>query len=91
MLTMTIEAAEAIRGLAVRQKTSDVAGLRIANGEAGRFTAIMVTAPAIGDELIEEAGARVFVAAEAAELLADMALDASVDAQGNLKFVLHRP
>jgi hypothetical protein len=83
--------AEAIRALAYKQAESGVAGLRIAKGEAGSFTAIIVSAPAAGDELIEDAGARVFVAAEAVELLAEMALDASVDAQGGVKFVLHKP
>lgn len=91
MLTMTLEAAEAIRTLAHRQKASERAGLRIANGESGNFTAIMVAGPAVGDELIEDGGARLFVAADVAETLTDMALDASVDAQGGVKFALHKP
>ena len=88
MLTMTAEAATAIRALADRQVASDRAGLRIANAEAGKFTAIMVAGPAPDDQLVESAGARLFVAADAAASVADFALDASTDSTGSVTFAL---
>lgn len=86
MLTMTLDAAAAIRALADQQNAPDDAGLRIANSEAGMFTANLVDGPDVGDDLIEDGGARLFVAPEAAQLLGDLTLDANVDPAGSVTF-----
>jgi iron-sulfur cluster assembly protein len=42
--------------------------------------------PARDDQVLDEAGARIFLDPEAAQLLDDKALDAAVDQQGAVQF-----
>jgi Fe-S cluster assembly iron-binding protein IscA len=81
MLAVTEEAVGVIRAMAEDEDAaSPEAGLRIATGEAnddGVDLALdFVAGPQEGDETVEQDGVRVYLSAEAAELLDDKTLDA---------------
>jgi Fe-S cluster assembly iron-binding protein IscA len=83
VLTITDTAAEAIRGIIAAPEIPEGAGLRIATQpEAEGDAALEVTVaeqPAETDQVVSEAGARVFVEADAVPLLDDKLLDAQID------------
>ena len=83
MLTLTSNAAEAVKTIAdASPELPDESGLRIQAEptEEGRVSLglTMVASPDVDDQVIEEAGARVFVEPEAAAILEDKILDATV-------------
>jgi iron-sulfur cluster assembly protein len=88
MLTLTDNAVTAIRALISQPEQPPDAGLRIMGQGEGvpPFELALAETPADGDQVIEANGARVFLASDAAEVLADKALDAEVDAQGGVAF-----
>ncbi|WBB82202.1 adhesin [Micromonospora sp. WMMD882] len=87
MLTMTDNAVLVIRDLAAQQDVSDAGGLRIAaDVTAGSLTVELVEQPAQGDQVVAAEGARIFLDADAAELLGDTSVDASVDDEGVVQF-----
>ena len=83
MLTITDTAAEAIRGIVAAPELPDGAGLRIAtmpgSGDAAALEVSVAETPADTDQVVSEAGARVFVEAEAVPLLDDKLLDAQIE------------
>jgi Fe-S cluster assembly iron-binding protein IscA len=83
MLALTDRAVEAVRDIVSSSgEASETSGLRLTAERAGTqasFKLRVVPLPAEDDEVIEAAGARVFVEAEAATLLDDKVLDARVD------------
>jgi Fe-S cluster assembly iron-binding protein IscA len=83
VLTITDTAAEAIRGIVAAPELPEGAGLRIATqpeaGEAAALEVSVAETPAETDQVVDEGGARVFVQAEAVELLDDKLLDAQID------------
>lgn len=79
MLTLSDSAVEAVDRLLRTPEIPDDAGLRIrATGES-QFAVEIVLEPAPGDQVIEEAGARVFVDSEAALMLGDAELNARTE------------
>ena len=82
MLTITDTAAEAIRGIVAAPELPEGAGLRIAKqpdaGEAALEVSV-ADSPAESDQVVSEAGARVFVEADAVPLLDDKLLDAQIE------------
>jgi iron-sulfur cluster assembly protein len=87
MLTVTDTAVRVIRDLTAQQPAPEGAGLRIANDPAaGALTLALVERPIQGDQVVDSAGARIFLDPDAAELLDDKALDAAIDAQGAVLF-----
>lgn len=87
MLTMTDNAVLVIRDLAAQQAVSDGGGLRIAaDADAGSLTVELVPAPIQGDQVVDTDGARIFLDPDAAELLHDTSVDASVDDEGVVQF-----
>jgi Fe-S cluster assembly iron-binding protein IscA len=90
MLVLSDSAATAIRNLVDRPELPDVAGVRIASGEgeSGRLSVSTAGLPEEGDQVVEDQGARVFLEPAAAAMLDDKVLDASVDEQGRIGFVL---
>ena len=90
MLTLTENAAAAIRTLTLQTDHPDDSGVRIAptTGEGGtRALGLTVTAdPQPEDQVLEAEGARVFVDSDVAPSLDDKALDAQVNAQGQVEF-----
>lgn len=88
MLTMTDSAATEIRNLVAQPEVPDDGGVRIASNGDGALTLALAAAPAEGDDVVEEGGARVFLEHEAGQLLDDKQLDCGVDAQGQVQFTL---
>ena len=83
MLTITDTAAEAIRGIVAAPELPEGAGLRIATAagseDAGTLEVSVAETPADTDQVVSEAGARVFVEADAVPLLDDKLLDAQIE------------
>ena len=93
MLVLTEAAAEAVKSVTSTSQVRDGAGLRIASSAPypERPDALQVTAaagPAENDQVIEAAGARVFLEPQAAAYLEDKVLDAQLDEQGKAHFTL---
>ncbi len=93
MLTLTTNAAQAVKTLAeASPELPNDSGLRIhaeriVEGEVG-FELTLVESPDEGDQVIEEAGARVFVEPETVGYLEDKLLDATI-AENRVQFSLH--
>ncbi|TDB77092.1 iron-sulfur cluster assembly accessory protein [Micromonospora sp. KC721] len=87
MLTMTDNAVLVIRDLAAQQDVLTDGGLRIAaDTEAGSLIVELVPEPEQGDQVVDNQGARIFLDPDAAELLNDTSVDASVDDEGVVQF-----
>lgn len=86
MLTLTDNAATEIRNLIAHPEVPDDGGVRIASSPDGALTLALAGAPADGDAVVTENGARVFLEPEAGQLLDDKLLDAGVDPEGNVQF-----
>ncbi|MCX4474124.1 Iron-sulfur cluster biosynthesis [Micromonospora sp. MW-13] len=87
MLTMTDNAVLVIRDLTVQEDVAQDGGLRIAaDADAGSLTIELVPEPAQGDQVVDNQGARIFLDSDAAELLSDTSVDASVDDEGIVQF-----
>ena len=90
MLTLTESAVSAIRTLTSQPELPEDTGLRIMAQDEGApsFQVTLAETPVAGDQVIEEAGARVFLEANAAAALDDKALDAQVDDEGTVAFTV---
>lgn len=83
MLTLTTPAIEAIRTLTAQPGLPEDTGLRIVHEDsAGSISLSISPEPLAGDEIIETAGVRVFLQDDAAAMLADKALDATIGDDG---------
>src|SRR5688572_19358145 len=83
MLTLTDNAVAVIRNLTDQPQVPEGAGLRIATDDTqGALMLTLAAEPMDGDEVRDEAGARVFLESGAARILDDKSLDAAVDANG---------
>ena len=92
MLTLTDHAVAAIRNLTSQPGLPAETGLRIApeDGGAGGLALSLSDGPRAGDQIIEEADVHVFVQHQAAPILADKALDAQVNQDGEVSFLLQQ-
>lgn len=90
MLIVTERATNVIRSIPERPEYPDTAGLRIAATADGkrRLSAVPAENAETGDQVIENEGARVFLDADAAARLDDQVLDAVIDDQNQVEFVL---
>ena len=89
MLTVTDNAAAAIRSLTAQPQVPDGAGLRIATDQAAGALQLTVSpSPHEGDHVVDSSGAKLFLDTDAALLLDDKALDATMDDQGAVQFAL---
>jgi iron-sulfur cluster assembly protein len=84
MLTLTDDARTAIQSLAATSDNSAEAGVRIAaatppNGAAPELALGVATAPEPGDQVMDDAGARLFLEPVAASALDGQTLDAHID------------
>jgi Fe-S cluster assembly iron-binding protein IscA len=83
LLALTENAVEAVKEIvSASEAAPETGGLRMAAESAGARTNLqlsVVELPAEDDEVIEEEGARLFLDEEAAQLLDDKVLDASMD------------
>ena len=90
MLTLTENATLVIKSITGVEGAPEGAGVRISQ-ENPTDPALAVTtteAPRPGDQVVEEAGARVFLEENAANALDDKILDAAVDDKGGVEFLL---
>jgi iron-sulfur cluster assembly protein len=82
LLALTDSAVQAVKRVVLSSdEVSETSGLRMVAEQTGMQTSLqlsVVPLPAEDDEVIEEHGARVFLEPEAASLLDDKVLDASV-------------
>jgi Fe-S cluster assembly iron-binding protein IscA len=79
MLTLTENAKDAVRDMVAAEEAPEGSGLRIAadgDGDDASLSLEIAAAPAEGDAVVDEDGARIFLEATAASLLEDMVLDA---------------
>jgi iron-sulfur cluster assembly protein len=90
MLVLSESASTAIRNMVDHPERADVTGVRIVGeeGGSGRLSVSTAVVPAEGDQVIEDKGAVVFLEHGAAEVLDDKVLDASVDEQGRISFLI---
>jgi Fe-S cluster assembly iron-binding protein IscA len=81
---------DVIHTIADNSESPESAGLRIASPADGqeRLTVSRKSSPERGDQVVESEGARVFLEPEAAAILEDKILDAHVDDQGAVQFLL---
>jgi iron-sulfur cluster assembly protein len=89
VLTLTDRAAETIRTLISQPGVPADTGLRMSlpDGDAGALT-LSLEGPQPGDAVIEDAGAKVFVQPDAADILEDRELDGQLDEDGQASFIL---
>jgi Fe-S cluster assembly iron-binding protein IscA len=89
VLTLTNNASIEIRNLIDDPEVPEGCGVRIApDPTSGDLTLSMAVTPAEDDQVIDDAGARVFLEPHAAALLEDKALDASTDGAGQVRFMI---
>lgn len=90
MLTLTSDAVQVIRTVTASPDLPPETGLRIEPGINGSDALRLSVAPApeAGDQVVEEAGAKVYLESAVAELLSDKTLDAQVDPQGDVAFTI---
>lgn len=92
MLVLTEAAAEVVKSVTVGSDAPEGSGLRIAgpepDGSGNMLQVSAVPGPRESDQVIEAAGARVFLEPRAAAYLDDKVLDAQVDDTGKAHFTL---
>jgi Fe-S cluster assembly iron-binding protein IscA len=90
VLTLTENASDVVKTITEQSTEADGAGLRISQQESdpNALTVAPAEAPKSGDQIVESAGARVFVEENAAVVLDDKVLDAQVDQAGGVQFAL---
>lgn len=88
MLTLTENASTVVKTIVAQTSQTQEAGLRISqDAEDSAALHVMPTdAPQPGDQVLEDAGARVFLEENAAVTLDDKVLDAQVDESGGVQF-----
>ncbi|MBB5789215.1 adhesin [Jiangella mangrovi] len=88
MLMLTDNAAAVIRNIEGREDLPMGTGMRIAANPEGGLDLELRPSPEEGDQVLDDAGARLFLDADAAIMLDDKALDASVDPAGSIRFAV---
>ena len=88
MLTLTENASTVVKTIVDQSVEAQEAGLRISQDavDSPALHVIPTEAPQPGDQVLEEAGARVFLEETAAQTLDDQVLDAQVDESGGGQF-----
>ena len=93
MLVLTEAAAEAVKSVTSTPQTPAGTGLRIVSSasdpeDPGALQVTAAAGPGENDQVIEAAGARVFLEPQAAAYLDDKVLDAQLDEEGKAQFIL---
>ena len=94
MLALTDSAVGVIHDLTTQPGLPDGTGLRITpqpdqqNGTGPAFALALAQGPGVGDEVIEAADAVVYLEPEVAQQLRDHVLDARIDEQGEVAFLV---
>lgn len=91
MLTLTENAQQVITTIVGGAEAPQTGGLRIASDAEGRGLNVSVAnAPEASDQVVEQAGAKVFLDASAALALDDKVLDASSQPDGRVDFAVQQ-
>jgi Fe-S cluster assembly iron-binding protein IscA len=93
MLVLTEAAAEVVKAITSNPQAPEASGLRIASsaaqpGDPGALQLSAAPGPDENDQVIDAAGAHVYVEPQAATYLEDKVLDAEVDSEGQAHFSL---
>jgi Fe-S cluster assembly iron-binding protein IscA len=90
VLTLTENATHVVKSITEQSTDEAGAGLRISTQGAspGEMALAPATAPEPGDQVVEDAGARLFLEEAAPTVLDDKVLDAVVDEQGGVQFAV---
>jgi Fe-S cluster assembly iron-binding protein IscA len=93
MLVLTETAAEVVKAITSTPESPGEAGLRIASsatepGQAGDLQLSATPGPRENYQVIEAAGANIYLEPQAAAYLDDKVLDAQVDSEGKAHFSL---
>lgn len=90
MLTLTENASAVVKNIVDQTGNEQEAGLRISQDAADSpaLNVMPTEAPQPGDQVLEDAGARVFLEETAAVTLDDKVLDAQVDESGGVEFTI---
>ena len=90
MLTLTENASAIVNEITKQPGLSETAGLRITSDAAPEpaFAISAASEAQPGDQVVEQAGATIYLDESAAELLVDKILDAAVDPSGKVEFAL---
>ena len=93
MLVLTEAAAEAVKALTSTPQAPEGFGLRIASSgqgaeSPGELQVSAAPGPDENDQVIEAAGAHVYLEPQAAAFLEDKVLDAQIDTEGHTHFSL---
>jgi iron-sulfur cluster assembly protein len=93
MLVLTEAAAEVVKAMTSTPQAPEGSGLRIVSaaaqsGDAGELQVSAAPGPSENDQVIETAGAHVYLEPQAAAYLEDKVLDAQVDQEGKTYFSL---
>lgn len=87
MLTLTDTASAVVSNIVGQATGSETGGLRI-DQEGSQLNLSIAEAPASEEVVVENAGARVFLANGAADVLDDKVLDARVEQDGSVRFAI---
>jgi Fe-S cluster assembly iron-binding protein IscA len=92
MLVLTEAAAEVVKAIASTPQAPEASGLRIASpagsADPGALQVTATPGPNENDQVVEAAGAHVYLEPQAAAYLEDKVLDAEVDGEGKAHFSL---
>lgn len=90
MLTLTENASTIVKDISTQPGLPESAGLRITSDSDTdpAFAVTAAQAPEPGDQVVEQAGATVYLDPAAAVMLDDKILDAAVDESGKVEFAL---
>ncbi|MET0715022.1 MAG: Fe-S cluster assembly protein HesB [Mycetocola sp.] len=90
MLTLTENASTIVRTITTQSTGTEEGGLRISSPapESADLAVAVAESPEPLDEVVEVAGARVFLEENAAASLGDKILDAQVDEDGAVRFAI---
>jgi Fe-S cluster assembly iron-binding protein IscA len=90
VLTLTENASAVVKNIVDQTGNEQEAGLRISQDAADSpaLNVMPTEAPQPGDQVVEDAGARVFLEETAAITLDDKVLDAQVDESGGVQFTI---
>lgn len=90
MLTLTENASTIVKDISSQPGLPDSAGLRITSEDSAEpaFAVSAADHAEPGDQVVEQAGATVYLDETAAVMLDDKVLDAAVDPSGKVEFAL---
>jgi iron-sulfur cluster assembly protein len=88
VLTITDNAGVVVNDIVSRAVTTDTGGLRIVEVPGDQFAVSVADAPGSTEVIAERAGARVFMDEPVAAVLDDKVLDAHVDEDGAVRFLI---